>query len=61
MHDYEVHPLHIWQNRGSEGFQLSMVKKSSKDMDFQLILTYFDGLGHKNNFLKMSISTHLDK
>ena len=29
-----------------------MVKKSSKDMDFQLILTYFDKSSHKNIFLK---------
>ena len=29
-----------------------MVKKSSKDIDFQFILTYFDKLSHKNNFSK---------
>ena len=29
-----------------------MVQKSSKDMGFQLILTYFYKLSHKNNFSK---------
>ena len=36
----------------ADGFKQSMVKKSSKDMGFQFILTYFDKLSHKNNFSK---------